>query len=180
MKAVIPPPPPDRESSAGSSPPARRRWPLAILGFCFGAGSVLWVAGLILYVGHDHPGGFIGDSAFMEAANDACEDALSTFPAPATEDATFDESADAVQETHARLVALVDELGTLPVGAADQDEVAWWIARWRQFLAIGPEYAAAIRTGNRDVYAPIGDLGDEPAQDVNEFARNNDIRACVI
>jgi hypothetical protein len=151
-----------------------------ILGFGIGVGSVLWLAGMDLYVGHDHPAGFIGDSAFAEAANEACEKAFSTFAPPAEADATFDERADAVEQSHARLVALVDELSTVPVDAPDRDEVAWWIARWQQFLAIGLEYAAAIRTGDRDVYAPIGDLGDEPARDVNEFARNNDIGACVV
>ncbi|HJR97440.1 MAG TPA: hypothetical protein VJ979_05995 [Actinomycetota bacterium] len=117
-----------------------------ILGFCVGVWSVLWVAGLILYVGHDHPGGFIGDSAFVEAANEACEKAFSTSAPPVRADATLDERADAVEEGHARLVALVDELSTVPVDARDRDEVAWWIAKWRQFLAVGPEYAAAIRT----------------------------------
>jgi hypothetical protein len=150
-----------------------------LLGFSIGVGAVLWVAGLILYVGHDHPGGFIGDSAFAEAANEACENTFSTLAPPAGPDATFDERADAVEKSHARLVALVDVLRTLPVDATDRDEVAWWIARWRQFLAIGPEYAAAIRTGDPDIYTQIGDLGDEPARDVNEFARNNDIGACI-
>jgi hypothetical protein len=178
MKGITPPPRPDRGTVARFNPSGRRRWPLVILGFCIGVGSVLWVVGLILYV--DHPGGFIGDSAFAEAANEACENAFSTFPPPSGADATFDERADAVEESHARLVALVDALGTLPVDATDRDEVAWWIARWRQFLAIGPEYAAAIRTGDRDIYRQIGDLGDEPARDVDDFARNNGIGACMI
>ena len=150
-----------------------------IFGFSIGVGAVLWVAGVIQYVSHDDPGGFIGDRAFAEAANAACENVFSTSAPPAGPNATFDERADAVEESHARLVALVDKLGTLPVDATDQDEVAWWIARWRQFLAIGPEYAAAIRTGDPDIYTQVGDLGDEPARDVNDWARNNDIEACI-
>jgi hypothetical protein len=151
-----------------------------LTGFSIGVVAVLWVAGLLLYVRHDHPGGFIDDDAFVEAANTACRDAFSTFPPPAGEDATFDERADAVDESHARLGVLVDELAVLSVDPTDRQEVAWWIARWRQFLAVGPEYAAAIRTGNRDAYTVIGDLGDEPAGDINEFAENNDIEACKV
>ena len=180
MNGAILPPRPDLGSVARSDPTGRRRWPLVILGFGIGVGSILWVAGLVLYVGHDHPGDFIGDSGFVQAANDACESALSTFPPPAGADTTLDERADPVEASHARLAALVDELETIPVEATDRDAVAWWIARWRQLLAIGPEYAAAIRTGDPDVYTPIGNLGDEPAREVNEFARNNDISACVV
>jgi hypothetical protein len=117
---------------------------------------------MVSYVGHDHPGGFIGDSAFVEGANEAYQRAFSTFASPAGADASFDERAVAVEESHARLVALVDELSTVPVDATDRDEVAWRTARLRQVLAIGPEYAAAIRTGDRDAFTPIGDLGDEP------------------
>ena len=174
------PPRPDQTSVVYSNPTGRRRWPLVLLGLFIGAAAVLWVAGLRLYVGHDHPGGFIDDRAFTEAANTACTNAYSSFPPPAAENATFDNRANTVEESNALLVALVDELATLPVDARDREEVAWWIARWRQFVAVGPEYAAAILSGDQDVYEPIGNLGDEPARDINEFAENNDIEACKV
>lgn len=180
MNDEVPPPRPDQNSFAHANPRGRRRWPLVLIGFLIGVGAVLWVTGLLLYVGHDHPGGFIDDRAFSETANMACRNAYSTFPPPAEEHATLDDRANAVEESNARLGALVDELATIPVEATDRKEVAWWIARWRQFLAIGPPYAAAIRSGDPEIYTAIGELGDEPARDINEFAENNDIVGCRI
>ena len=42
---------------------------------------------------------------------------------------TFDNRANTVEESTSQLVALVDELATIPVDAKDREEVAWWIAR---------------------------------------------------
>jgi hypothetical protein len=178
MRSADPPPRPDHgqvDSSIGN----RSRWPLVLLDFGIGVAAVLWIGGMILYVGHDHPGGFIDDEGFVGAANILCRDTRAALPPPAGVSATLEDRARTLDIITIRFSALIDDLADVPVAASDEVEVAWWIARWRQFLAIGPEYAAAIRTGNRDVFTSIGDLGDAPARDVNDFASRNGLKACV-
>jgi hypothetical protein len=43
--------------------------------------------------------------------------------------------------------------------------------------AVGAE---ALRTGDPEIFVPIGNLGDQPARDINTFATNNSIEACVM
>jgi len=178
MRSVDPPPRPD-QSPVSARTVLRSRWPLALVGFGVGVGVVLLIGGLLSYVRHDHPGGFIDDRAFVEAANAACRNTRSALPPPAGESATLEDRAETVEEIYALFDALVADLADLPVVEMDREEVAWWIARWRQFLAIGPEYAAAIRTGDPEVYTVIGDLGDDPSREANEFADRNGLDACV-
>jgi hypothetical protein len=84
------------------------------------------------------------------------------------------------EAVHAWMTALLDELVVIPVRDGDGDEVRWWIARWRKLIAVGPKYAEAITTGDPEIYVPIGNLGDQPACDINTFATNNGIDACVL
>jgi hypothetical protein len=158
--------------------PRRRRW--VVIGSIIGIGSIVWIAGFITYATHDHPGGFIGDRGFIDAADAACRKARASLPPPAALDATQEERARAVEAGHAWMTALVDELAVISVQEADRDEVRWWIARWRELLAVGPKYAEALRTGDPEIFVPIGNLGDQPARDINTFATNNGIDACVM
>jgi hypothetical protein len=157
-----------------------RRWRWVVIGSIIVIGSIVWIAGFIAYATHDHPGGFIGDRGFIDAADAACRKARASLPPPAALDATQEERARAVEAGHAWMTALVDELAAIPVRDADRDEVRWWIARWRELLAVGPKYADALRTGDPEIYVPIGNLGDQPARDINTFATNNGIDACVV
>src|SRR6266508_3448833 len=148
--------------SAPVPPRGPRRWRWIVIGSIIGIGSVVWIAGFIAYATHDHPGGFIGDRGFIDAANAACRKARASLTPPAAPDATQDERA------------------VIPVRGGDRDEVRWWIARWRKLIAVGPKYAEALRTGDPEIYVPIGNLGDQPARDINSFATNNGIDACVL
>lgn len=166
--------------SAPVPPGAPRRWRWVVIGSIIGIGSVVWIAGFIAYATHDHPGGFIGDRGFIDAANAACREARASLPPRAAPDATQEERARVVEAVHTWMSALVNELAVIPVRDGDRDEVRWWIARWRKFIAVGPKYAEALRTGDPEIYVPIGNLGDQPARDINSFATNNGIDACVL
>ena len=61
--------------SAPVPPGTPRRWRWVVIGSIIGIGSVVWIAGFIAYATHDHPGGFIGDRGFIDAANAACREA---------------------------------------------------------------------------------------------------------
>jgi hypothetical protein len=172
---------PERPDIASAPvPPRGPRWRWVVIGSIIGIGSIVWIAGFIAYATHDHPGGFIGDRGFIDAADAVCRKARASLPPPAALDATQEERARAVEAGHAWMTALVDELAVIPVQEADRDEVRWWIARWRALLAVGPKYAEALRTGDPEIFVPIGNLGDQPARDINTFATNNGIDACVV
>lgn len=170
---------PDMQS-APVPPQRRRRCRWVVIGSFIGIGSVAWIGGFIAFATHDHPGGFIGDRGFIDAANAACRKARAALPPSAGPDASQEERARVVEAVHAWMTALVDELAVIPVPDGDRDEVRWWIARWRKLIAVGPKYAEAIRTGDPEIYVPIGNLGDQPARDINTFATNNGIDACVL
>lgn len=98
---------------------------------------------------------------------------------PAGQDASFDERADRVDRGTARLEEMVEKLRAIPVAAEDRAAVANWLGIWDEFLAVGPRYAAAIRTGNPELYEPIGNEGDRPITAINEFARANGLDQCA-
>src|SRR6266540_1736455 len=109
--------------SAPVPPRGPRRWRWIVIGSIIGIGSVVWIAGFIAYATHDHPGGFIGDRGFIDAANAACRKARASLPPPAAPDATQEERARVVEAVHTWMSALVNELAVIPVRGGDRDEV---------------------------------------------------------
>lgn len=141
-----------------------------------------WAFGFWLYVTHEDPD-FIGDERFIKLADQRCADAHREFEQvhPATEHATNEERAQVVDSTTAIFVGLVTDLNSMEpqVAPADAKVVRLWLESWDKFVGVGPEYAAAIRRGNRAEIDRVGDKGDEPNRYINEFAEANDMVNCV-
>jgi hypothetical protein len=141
-----------------------------------------WVFGFWLYLTHEDPD-FISDEDFIKLADQRCADAHREFEKvqPAAERATNEERALIIDSTTAIFVAMVTDLKAMApqVAPADAEAVRRWLESWDKFVGVGPEYAAAIRRGNRAEIERVGNQGDEPNRYINEFAEANDIGNCA-
>jgi hypothetical protein len=71
-------------------------------------------------------------------------------------------------------------LRALPVGAANAPAARRWLDALDRFVAIGPRYAAAIRSGDERRAEDIANEGDAPSHRFNVTARANGIDHCVL
>ena len=119
-------------------------------------------------------------SELMSRAEGVCSEGkteLADLPPP-PESPTVEQRAKGVERMTSvfeRLVARLRELAE-PGENATYDQ---WIEDWRDFLQVGPKYAAALRTGDPAVYKRAGNAGDKPAVLTNWFARVNEINTCI-
>jgi hypothetical protein len=165
-------PPPDRGSSGA------RRWvirgliPLLV---------VTWLLGTWLYVNH-RDSELFGDKTFIAAANAACAGSKTKIDEQQRpgEDATSEERAASVERVAGILSDMARSLRALPVAAADAPAVSRWLDELDRFVAVGPRYAAAIRSGDERHAEDIGNEGDSPNHRFNVTARANGIDRCVL
>lgn len=144
---------------------------LAILG-------VGWWYSFLIYVNHEDPA-FIDDPHFVAEANVVCVAAGDRVPAPAGEDATFEERASGVESLALIFDDLADDLATIEVVGVYREAVEDWIDDIRSFAGVGRDYATALRTGDPEVYRPAGDAGDDLNRRVNAFAEANGVDDCL-
>jgi hypothetical protein len=149
---------------------------LLVLAGCLVVAGIVW--GSWLYSNRGQFDGVIGDEAFVEEANRICESAAEQGPEPAGDDASMAERAGTVEEGATVFGDMVQRLRALPVAREDQKEVEDWLDRWEELITVGHRYADAIRAESPE-FEKIGNEGDAPAGDVNTFARDNGIHACV-
>jgi len=76
------------------------------------------------------------------------------------------------------LVKVVAGLRQLEPSAASRVEVDKWLDNWDAFIAVGRNYAAALRTGDPSKYQAIAKRGEAPATAIRTFARANRIDKC--
>ena len=155
----------------------------------------LLVAAMILFVGvsykgltakPDLPDRSIFDAQFIAAANDTCRDEIvalkSERPRPGSREGrdpgSHDDVARTVEDVAKRLDAIADRLRRLPVLAEDEADVAGWLADWDRYIALGHDYAAAVREDHRR-QGDIAEEGVATARRATLFAEANKLDACM-
>lgn len=140
--------------------------------------ATLTAVGVWLFLTHDDVEPL--DPDVVRRANAICARAQAVLAArPALDEShTFEQRADRVDTITVVFEDVTARLRTLSDAGehAGYDE---WMADWEEYVSVGPKYAAAIRTGDPDVYEPAGDEGDRPMTEVNRFARRNGMEDCV-
>jgi len=150
----------------------------ALVGVAIVAGATLWVLGLWAYINHEPPSFFPNELATRAAA--ACREVLREFPsAPRLGPLpTFEERAERVESLLELDRALIARLRTIP-GEDSSPEFQSWLDDYEAWVAIGQEYADAIRTGDPDVYVPAGNRGDRPQIELSRTASANGVLVCL-
>jgi hypothetical protein len=147
-----------------------------------GAAAVLLLACTAVACSDDsRPAATINDPAFVRQANTVCRTTVPKLRAPDRRGPTTTELTPAtIDATADGLAAVAAELRTLPVRAADQARVQAWLADWDRFIAVGRQYAAAVKAGDDERYTKIDDEAIDVAQRIGRFARGNRIDECVL
>ena len=140
----------------------------------------LWVYGMVAYINHRDPE-FFSDEAFLAKANAACAKSqhLMNDREPPGPNATADERAASVERIAAIFRDLSRDLHGIPITSVDADAKERWLSELDRFIAVGPRYAAAIRSGDKDRMTRVGNQGDDSNHWFNATARENDMKDCV-
>ena len=88
------------------------------------------------------------------------------------------ERADAVDATVDALAAMARDLRDIAPAGEDGEEVAAWLADWREVLQSGRRTADALRREDDDAARQAALDGQDPARAVNAFAGANGMPAC--
>ena len=165
-------PPPHR------GPSRTRRWVVrGLIPFLV----VTWLLGMWLYINHRDPELF-DDKAFIGAADAVCAQSQAKIAEqqPPGEDATLEQRAASVDRVASILTDMARSLHALPVDDIDAPAAGRWLRELDTFIAVGPRYAAAIRSGDERHAEDVGNEGDSPNHWFNETARANGIDHCVL
>ena len=159
-------------------PSRTRRWVLwGLIPFLV----VTWLLGMWLYINHRDPE-FFDDTAFIGAADAVCAQSQAKIDEqqPPGEDATLEQRAVTVERVASILADMARSLRALPVDDVDAPAAGRWLDELDTFVAVGPRYAAAIRSGDERHAEDVGNEGDAPNHRFNATARENDIDHCVL
>jgi hypothetical protein len=96
------------------------------------------------------------------------------------EDATLEQRATSVERIDSILTDMAHSLRALPVDDIDALPVERWLDDLDSFIAVGPRYAAAIRSGDERHAEDVGNEGDAPNDRFNAAARANGIKHCLL
>jgi hypothetical protein len=147
-----------------------------------GAAAVLvltWAA--VACTDNSRPAATIDDPAFVRQANAVCRTTVPKLRAPDRKGpSTTDLKPTTINATADGLAAVAAELRTLPVQPDDQARVRAWLADWDRFIAVGHQYAAAVKAGDDERYTQIDDDAIDLAQRIGRFARGNRIDECIL
>lgn len=171
------------DADTGSPRRRGRRWRVA----AWLAGAVGLVAAMAgasgVGRGSDVPPRTVQDREFTRQADAACRRTLPDLredrprrPRDVGDDQALGRR---VGRTADRLDALADEIRGLPVAAADQAEVARWLADWDAYVEVGHRYAEALERRERERYQAIEQDGNAVSRRLFRFARANDMPACI-
>jgi hypothetical protein len=169
-----PPPIPPAQRAAGRA----RRWVLrGLVPFLV----VSWLLGMWLYINHRDPELF-GDKTFIAAAGAVCAQSQARIDErqPPGGDASAEERASSVERVSTILADMARSLRALPVRSVDAAAADRWLDELDAFVAIGPRYAAAIRSGDEHRAEDLGNEGNSPNHRFNATARANGIDHCVL
>lgn len=164
------------------APPKRRpRWGRWLLWGLIPFLVVSWLLGMWLYINHRDPE-FFDDKAFIGAADAVCAQSQTKIneQEPPGEDATLEQRAASVERVTSILSDMARSLRTLPVDDVDAPGAGRWLDELDTFVAVGPRYAAAIRSGDLRRAEEVGNEGDAPNHWFNATARENGIDHCVL
>ena len=149
-------------------------------------GLVVFVAGIALFVWTSRtprPARTISDRAFAAAATDACSGVIPRLRARPDQNRSEGRNEEAtaarVDKAVAGLSDLVDELDALEVRPADRPEVERWLEAWRDYIAAGRRYAAAVRSDDADEFSAEAEASRTSLNAIGRFARANRIDACI-
>jgi hypothetical protein len=159
-------------------PMRRRRWVVAGL---IALIVLVWTLAAIDYFTRDDTVRF-HDRAFKTAAGAICASAKSAVneKTPPGDDATDEERAQSVERVGGILAKMAQDLHALPVTRGDATSVREWLGDLDEFVAVGPRYAAAIRSGDARHAEDVGNEGDAPNDRFNSTARANGLSSCVL
>jgi hypothetical protein len=131
--------------------------------------------------GNSRPAATIDDPAFVRQANTVCRTAVAKLRAPDRKAPSTTELKPAtIDATAEGLAAVAAELRTIEVRAEDEARVQAWLADWDRFIAVGHQYATAVKAGNEESYTKIDDEAVDLAQRIGRFARGNRIDECIL
>ena len=162
----------------------KRRRPLLI--------ATAWIATIALLISgwawlalvrNPRPARTMSDPSFERAANALCANRIPKLRAVRrqgdTESDLEQQTAKAVENAATKLTGVVAELRGLSVQPRNSSQVDAWFGHFDDYIAAGHHYAAALRTGNENVYNRVDDEGIAPLKAISHFARANHIDACI-
>jgi hypothetical protein len=123
------------------------------------------------------------DSHFVKLANDLCAKTLPNLRPPdaGPMGSALSPTVVAAQIDQAAqgLDVLANQLAALPAAPVDQPHIAGWLGAWRQYNAIGHQYAAELRSHPATGKAPpVLQTGVRLATTIDNFARANGLTGC--
>lgn len=122
----------------------------------------------------------VDDESFIAAANDACRqvvpkvrEARDRLERPEEDEliASVEESADAFAE-------LVKQLRAIDVDAADRADVSSWLDDFDRYVALGGQYADALRSQDQERIQEVSERSDTVGRELHAFAVANDLDEC--
>lgn len=162
----------------------KRRRPLLI--------ATAWIASIALLISgwawfalirNPRPARTMTDPTFERSANALCASRIPKLRAVRRQGDTDKDleqaTAKAVENAASKLTSVVAELRGLSVETKNATQVSAWFSHFDDYIKAGHDYAAALRTGNADVYNRVDDEGIAPLKAISHFARANHIDACI-
>jgi hypothetical protein len=141
-----------------------------------GLASLLFAAGLWAYAVHQHDEFF--DSALASKANSICFSTKAELRtvSPLPPSPSFEERARQVERLNESFTRMVRQLRSLGQPGANAT-FDGWLDDWHEFIAVGANYAEAIRSGDPAICEPAGNRGG-PIE-LNRIARANNMTDCI-
>jgi hypothetical protein len=189
----IPPPPPGRGGGGGdghdddalpapSGTRRRRKWWL-IGGLAVLAAVAVTLAGEAMRPPSPGPR-VLTDAHFVRLANDECAKTLPTLRPP--DGGPFGSAvsptlvASQIDKAAVGLDALADRLAAFPAAEIDRPHITTWLDGWRQYDAIGHQYAEYLRQHGASGKAPtMLKSAAGLAKTADNFARANGLDGCL-
>lgn len=122
----------------------------------------------------------IADAEFVRQADQLCAatDAETVRMHPAT-GGTGPAEAQRVTALADGFLQLVDKLRALEVRAADREAVGRWLGAWDRYVVLGYQRAQALEDGDREAAERANREAVAPKREINRFAVNNGLQACL-
>lgn len=122
----------------------------------------------------------LNDETFAKEASARCAEARTRFPLAADLAAADPATkAEALTARAAALDSLTLELRALPADSRSVGTLDWWFENLDTVVATDQRTAAALASGDPTTAEAIADDGDIAAENVRNFARDNDLSACA-
>jgi hypothetical protein len=119
------------------------------------------------------------DRSFARAADARCAAAGTLLGPDAGRAMKGDAEAERIERITAAWAATGDDLRALPVRREDAERVDGWLSTWDRWVALGAEYAGALREGADDDARAILAEASELKTSLRRFAVVNDMPGCA-